>query len=76
MCGAGNFWKECTDGLRPVFVQGQIQEQLAQQKAQENEVSSFINACRVMEQKVTQDIQTLREHWEKYGYQAPRDTSK
>uniref|UniRef100_UPI0037E7603A SKA complex subunit 3 n=1 Tax=Semicossyphus pulcher TaxID=241346 RepID=UPI0037E7603A len=57
-------------------LKGQIQGQLAQQKAQENEVSSFIKACRVMEQRVTQDIQTLKGHWEKYGYQAPRDTQK
>lgn len=59
--------------LRSVLVQGQIQEQLAQQKAQENKVSSFIKACRVMEQRVTMDIETLKGHWEKYGYQAPRD---
>ncbi|XP_070694499.1 SKA complex subunit 3 [Pempheris klunzingeri] len=55
-------------------LKGQIQKQLAQQKAQENEVSSFIKACRVMKQRVTEDIQAVREHWEKYGYQAPQDT--
>ncbi|XP_041856801.1 spindle and kinetochore-associated protein 3 [Melanotaenia boesemani] len=49
----------------------QIQSELAEQKAQENEVSSFIKACKVMEQKVCKDIQTLRTHLEKYGYQAP-----
>uniref|UniRef100_A0A3Q3MS05 Spindle and kinetochore associated complex subunit 3 n=1 Tax=Mastacembelus armatus TaxID=205130 RepID=A0A3Q3MS05_9TELE len=47
---------------------------LVQQKAQLDEVSSFVKACRVMEQRVTGDIQTLRTHWEKYGYQAPRKT--
>nr|XP_020487683.1 spindle and kinetochore-associated protein 3 [Labrus bergylta] len=57
-------------------LKGQIQGQLAQQKARGNEVSSFIKACRVMEQRVTQDMQTLRGHWEKYGYQAPPDTQK
>ncbi|KAE8299751.1 Spindle and kinetochore-associated protein 3 [Larimichthys crocea] len=57
-------------------LKGQIQEQLAQQKAHESEVSSFIKACRVMEQKVSQDINTLRGHWETYGYQAPRDTQR
>ncbi|XP_035533070.1 spindle and kinetochore-associated protein 3 [Morone saxatilis] len=57
-------------------LKGQIQEQLAQQKAKENEVSSFIKACRVMEHRVTEDIQTLKAHWEKYGYQAPRDTQR
>ncbi|KAK9537224.1 hypothetical protein VZT92_004859 [Zoarces viviparus] len=50
-------------------LKGQIQGQIAQQRAQENEVSSFIKACRVMEQKVSTDIQTLKGHWEKYGYQ-------
>ncbi|XP_074551041.1 SKA complex subunit 3 [Halichoeres trimaculatus] len=57
-------------------LKGQIQEHLAQQKAREKEVSSFIKACRVMEQRVTQDIQSLKGHWEKYGYQAPQDTQK
>lgn len=64
------------DRVRSVLIQGQIQEQLAQQKAHESEVSSFIKACRVMEQKVSQDINTLRGHWETYGYQAPRDTQR
>ncbi|XP_040913390.1 spindle and kinetochore-associated protein 3 isoform X2 [Toxotes jaculatrix] len=54
----------------------QIQNQLCQQKAQKNEVSSFIKACRVMEQRVTKDIHILRGHWEKYGYQAPRPANK
>uniref|UniRef100_A0A3Q1BDW3 Spindle and kinetochore-associated protein 3 n=1 Tax=Amphiprion ocellaris TaxID=80972 RepID=A0A3Q1BDW3_AMPOC len=47
---------------------------LVQQKACENEVDSFIQACRMMEQKVSRDVQTLKAHWEEYGYQAP--TSK
>ncbi|CAJ1079062.1 spindle and kinetochore-associated protein 3 [Xyrichtys novacula] len=57
-------------------MKGQIQEHLAQQKARENELSSFIKACKVAKQRVTQDIQTLKGHWEKYGYQAPQDTQK
>uniref|UniRef100_A0A3B4XZE9 Spindle and kinetochore associated complex subunit 3 n=1 Tax=Seriola lalandi dorsalis TaxID=1841481 RepID=A0A3B4XZE9_SERLL len=57
-------------------LKGQIQSQLAQQKAQVNEVSSFIKACRVMEQKVTQDIQVLKGCWEKYGYDAPKDAQR
>ncbi|XP_069569484.1 SKA complex subunit 3 [Brachyistius frenatus] len=57
-------------------LKGQIRDQLAQQKAQENEMSNFIKACRVMEQRVTKDIQTLKGHWEKYGYQAPCDTQR
>lgn len=59
-----------------VLIQAQVQDQLAQQKAKENEVSSFIKACRVMEKRVTDDIQRLKEHWEKYGYQAPRETQR
>ncbi|XP_016895656.1 SKA complex subunit 3 isoform X2 [Cynoglossus semilaevis] len=56
-----------------VDLKGQVQNQLAQQKVQENEVNTFIKACRLMEQRVSKDIQTLTEHWEKYGYQVPRD---
>ena len=61
--------------FKPVL-QEQVQGQLAQQKARENEVSTFINACRVMQQRVNKDIQTLRGHWENYGYQAPKDTQR
>uniref|UniRef100_A0A8D3A5U3 Spindle and kinetochore associated complex subunit 3 n=1 Tax=Scophthalmus maximus TaxID=52904 RepID=A0A8D3A5U3_SCOMX len=41
-----------------------------------SEVSGFIDACRVMQQKVTKDSHALRGHWEKYGYRAPRDTQR
>ncbi|KAM4730862.1 SKA complex subunit 3 isoform 2-T2 [Anableps anableps] len=51
----------------------QLQEELAEQKQRENEVSSFIKACRVMEQKVSKDIHTIKAHLEKYGYLAPCD---
>ncbi|XP_067373314.1 spindle and kinetochore-associated protein 3 isoform X1 [Channa argus] len=57
-------------------MKGHFQSQLAQQKAQVNEGSSFIKACRVMEKRVTEDIQVLKGHWEKYGYQAPKETRK
>ncbi|XP_019956103.2 SKA complex subunit 3 isoform X2 [Paralichthys olivaceus] len=57
-------------------LKAQVQDQLTQQKAQENEVSSFIQACRVMEQRVSQDIQTLKQHWENYGYEGPRDAQR
>ncbi|KAM9343806.1 SKA complex subunit 3 [Pholidichthys leucotaenia] len=49
----------------------QVQDQLAQVKAKKDEVSSFIEACKVMKDKVTKDIEAVKEHWEKYGYQAP-----
>ncbi|XP_054471600.1 spindle and kinetochore-associated protein 3 [Anoplopoma fimbria] len=57
-------------------LKGQIQGQIVQQREQGNEVNSFIRACRVMEQRLSSDIQTLKGHWEKYGYQAPQDTQR
>ncbi|XP_008299599.1 SKA complex subunit 3 [Stegastes partitus] len=57
-------------------LKGQIQEELLQQRTRENEVNSFLEACRVMEQRVSQDIQTLKAHWENYGYQAPSDSQR
>ncbi|XP_044073316.1 spindle and kinetochore-associated protein 3 isoform X2 [Siniperca chuatsi] len=39
-------------------------------------VSSFIEASRAKEQEISKDIQTLKRHWEKYGYQAPRDAQR
>lgn len=59
-----------------VLIQGEFQDQLAQQKAWGSKVSGYIKACQAMEQKVLEDIQTLREHWENYGYQAPRDAQR
>ncbi|KAM3862191.1 LOW QUALITY PROTEIN: SKA complex subunit 3 [Diretmus argenteus] len=55
---------------------GQIQDQLAQQRAKEDEMSRFLKACTVMEQRIAQDIQRMKEHCENYGYQAPKDTHK
>lgn len=49
----------------------QIQEQLVQQQADGDEVDGFIQACRTMQQKVSRDVQTLKAHWEEYGYQPP-----
>lgn len=57
-------------------LKGQIQDALAQQKAKNNEASSFIKACRVMEQRVFKDIERLKRHCENYGYQAPCDTQR
>ncbi|TNN44346.1 Spindle and kinetochore-associated protein 3 [Liparis tanakae] len=51
----------------------QIQGQLSELTAQQSEAAGFIEACRVMARRVATDNQTLRGHWEKYGYQAPRD---
>ncbi|XP_059199062.1 spindle and kinetochore-associated protein 3 [Centropristis striata] len=57
-------------------LKGQIQGHVSQLRAQENEVSSFIMACRVMEQSIAKDVQTLAAHWEKYGYQGRPDTKR
>uniref|UniRef100_A0A673BHL7 Spindle and kinetochore associated complex subunit 3 n=1 Tax=Sphaeramia orbicularis TaxID=375764 RepID=A0A673BHL7_9TELE len=54
----------------------EIQGQLTEQRAQLNEVCSFIKACGVMEQRVSEDIKRLKTHWENYGYQAPKDIHK
>uniref|UniRef100_A0A3P9KIL7 Spindle and kinetochore associated complex subunit 3 n=1 Tax=Oryzias latipes TaxID=8090 RepID=A0A3P9KIL7_ORYLA len=54
----------------------QIQDTLAQQKAKISKVDDFIKACGVLEQRVTKDIQVVREHLEKYGYQAPCNTQR
>lgn len=62
--------------FRLLWFQGQIQEQLAEQKAKESEVSSFIKEYKEMQEKISQDIHRLKEHWEKYGYQAPKDAQK
>uniref|UniRef100_G3N935 Spindle and kinetochore associated complex subunit 3 n=1 Tax=Gasterosteus aculeatus aculeatus TaxID=481459 RepID=G3N935_GASAC len=59
-----------------VVTQGQIQGQIAQQRAQDNELDRFIKVARVMEQRLAKDIQALKGHWEKYGYQAPQDTRR
>ncbi|XP_061580394.1 spindle and kinetochore-associated protein 3 [Cololabis saira] len=57
-------------------LKGQIQDELVEQKSKENEVSKFIGACRVMEQRVSKDIETIRTHLEKYGYQAPLNNQR
>lgn len=59
-----------------MVTQGQIQGQIAQQRAQDNELYRFIKVARVMEQRLAKDIQALKGHWEKYGYQAPQDTRR
>lgn len=59
-----------------LWSQGQIQEQLVQQKAKESEVNRFIKECKMMEERISQDIHALKERWEKYGYQAQKPASK
>ncbi|XP_061698060.1 spindle and kinetochore-associated protein 3 isoform X2 [Syngnathoides biaculeatus] len=54
---------------------GQLQDTLNEQKAQMKEVDAFIQACTAMQTKLIRDVRVLTEHCEKYGYQAPTDTS-
>lgn len=56
--------------------QGQVLEQLVQQKALESEANTFIDECKIMNERISQDFCTLKEHWQNYGYQAPNDTQK
>ncbi|XP_076027814.1 SKA complex subunit 3 [Genypterus blacodes] len=57
-------------------VKAQVQQQLAQQSARGDALRSFMDACTVMEKRAGQDIQELREHWEKYGYQHSHRATK
>ncbi|XP_056154891.1 spindle and kinetochore-associated protein 3-like [Lampris incognitus] len=50
----------------------QVRARLAQQRVEEEEVNRFIKACEVMKQRCAGDIERLKRHCEKYGYQAPQ----
>uniref|UniRef100_A0A672IXP0 Spindle and kinetochore associated complex subunit 3 n=1 Tax=Salarias fasciatus TaxID=181472 RepID=A0A672IXP0_SALFA len=66
--------RNAEDSVCPVSLQEQVRGQLAEEEARGKEVRDFIKACRVTEKRLAQDVHTLKTHWEKYGYQAPRDT--
>ncbi|CAG5865318.1 unnamed protein product [Menidia menidia] len=57
-------------------LKGKIRNELAEQKKRESDVDGFLHACKVMEQRVSNDIQNLRTHLGKYGYQAPCDSQR
>ncbi|KAJ7984298.1 hypothetical protein DPEC_G00363280 [Dallia pectoralis] len=57
-------------------LKGQVKEAAACQQAVEKDVRSFITNCMVLKQRTTEDIQRLRRHFEKYGYNAPTNTQK
>ncbi|KAM8856360.1 SKA complex subunit 3 isoform 2-T2 [Spinachia spinachia] len=57
-------------------LKGQIQGQVVEQRAQDKELDGFIRAARAMEPRLAMDIQTLRGHWEKYGYRAPPEARR
>ncbi|KAF7649161.1 hypothetical protein LDENG_00145780 [Lucifuga dentata] len=50
-------------------LKGQVQDDLGRQSTQEERVRCFIQASTVAEQRATEDINRLKGHWEKYGYQ-------
>ncbi|CAL8267313.1 unnamed protein product [Lota lota] len=55
-------------------LKGEIRVRLAQQLSREAEVNSYLAACGVMHRRLSEDIHTLKGHFEKYGYQAPPST--
>nr|XP_057939008.1 spindle and kinetochore-associated protein 3 isoform X2 [Doryrhamphus excisus] len=57
-------------------LKGQMQEALTKQKTHRREVNTFIHACRAVQHKVAEDIQTLKGHFEKYGYLDPADARR
>lgn len=59
-----------------MWCQGRMQDELVQQKAKEEEVNSFIDECKRMEGRISQDIRALEDRWGKYGYRGQRDTQK
>ncbi|XP_056144858.1 spindle and kinetochore-associated protein 3 [Lampris incognitus] len=58
--------------LEVMDVKDQVRAQLAQQRVEEEEVSRFLKACEVMKQRCAEDVERLKRHCEKYGYQAPQ----
>lgn len=49
----------------------QIQKHLAEHKVRHREVDDFITDCRLIEERVSTDVQTLKGFFLKYGYQPP-----
>ena len=54
--------------------QGEIRVRLEQQLTREEEVKRYLAACGVMQRRITNDINTLKGHYESYGYKAPPQT--
>ncbi|CAL8342721.1 unnamed protein product [Boreogadus saida] len=55
-------------------LKGEIRVRLEQQLTREEEVKRYLAACGVMQRRITNDINTLKGHYEAYGYQAPPKT--
>ncbi|XP_055086526.1 spindle and kinetochore-associated protein 3 [Periophthalmus magnuspinnatus] len=56
-------------------VKGQIQDNVALQKTNVDEVSRFIKDCEVKQQKLSEDLNVIKAYWEKYGYRPPQQTT-
>ncbi|CAL8388917.1 unnamed protein product [Gadus morhua 'NCC'] len=55
-------------------LKGEIRVRLEQQLTREEEVKRYLAACGVMQRRITNDINTLKGHYESYGYKAPPQT--
>ncbi|CAL8240456.1 unnamed protein product [Merluccius merluccius] len=69
--GMGSYHTLCTE---VADLKGEVRASLGRQRSREAEVSGFLAACGVMQRRLSEDLCTLREHFEKYGYQAPPNT--
>uniref|UniRef100_A0A3B4BI90 Uncharacterized protein n=1 Tax=Periophthalmus magnuspinnatus TaxID=409849 RepID=A0A3B4BI90_9GOBI len=58
-----------------IHSQGQIQDNVALQKTNVDEVSRFIKDCEVKQQKLSEDLNVIKAYWEKYGYRPPQQTT-
>lgn len=54
-------------------IKEQIQDEVAQQKTNLNEVSRFIKDCDDLQSKLSEDINVIKTYWGKYGYQPPKN---
>ncbi|KAK7939655.1 hypothetical protein WMY93_002981 [Mugilogobius chulae] len=53
-------------------IKGQVQDHVAQQKTSVDELSRFIKECEEKQQQLSEDLNVIKTHWEKYGYQPPK----
>lgn len=60
----------------PVYVQRRIQKHLAQQNIRHKEVDDYIRDCRLMQERVSADVQALKGFFQKYGYRSPQNNQE
>ncbi|XP_072301144.1 SKA complex subunit 3 [Eucyclogobius newberryi] len=56
-------------------IKEKVQDHVAQQKTIVDEVSRFIKDSEVKQLQLSDDLDVLKAHWEKYGYQPPKKTT-